>query len=142
METYSFLDCILNLTFPNGTMAITGKGVGQMVVSMAQERSVMEAAADGNIMISKIAGNHGQVSISVQQTSDAYKFLLAAYNQCIIEPPSLWAQAVGILRCLSDSTSHTFTGMCFQKLPDKTYDKQGGMVTFVLLVGDIQSMPF
>lgn len=142
MNTYSFLDCILILAFPTGAMTITGKGIGDFSVSMTQERSAMQAAADGTIMISKIAGNHGQLTINVQQTSDAHKFLLAMYNALIILPPSMWAQAAGLARCTSDSTSHTFTGMCFQKLGDKGYEAQGKNVSWVLLCGDIQSVPF
>lgn len=142
METYSFLDTILNIAFPTGTTTITGKGVGTVTVAMTQERSAVEAAADGNVMISKIAGNHGTLTFTLQQTSEAHKFLLGMYNALIVAPPALWAQGVGILRSLSDSTSHTFTGVCFLKLGDKAYDKQGQMVTWTLICGDIQSVPF
>lgn len=142
METYSFEDCILNLAFPRGSMVLTGKGIGDMTVQMAQERSVMEAAADGNVMISKVAGNHGSLSLNIQQTSDAHKFLLQQFNALVAGPPSIWAQGAGILRCLSDSTTHTFAGMCFQKLGDKPYQKQGQNVQWVILCGDIQSVPF
>jgi hypothetical protein len=142
MNTYSFLDCVLNLVFPGGGYVLTGKGLGDVTVSMAQERSAIEAAADGSIMISKIAGNHGSLVINIQQTSDAHKFLLAMYNALIIGPPSAWAQGAGVMRCVSDSTSHTFTGVCFQKLGDKGYEKQGKMVQWTLLCGDIQSAPF
>jgi hypothetical protein len=142
MNTYSFLDCILNVAFPGGTMTITGKGIGDISINMAQERSMIEAAADGNVVISKIAGNHGSLTINLQQTSDAHKFFLAQYNALIIAPPSLWAQGAGLMRCLSDGTSHTFTGLCFQKLGDKGYEKQSKMVSWVLLAGDIQSVPF
>lgn len=142
METYSFLDCILNIAFPSGTMSITGKGIGDMTISMTQERSIIEAAADGNVMISKVAGNHGVLTINVQQTSDAHKFLLGMYNALIIAPPAVWAQGAALMRSISDNTTHTFTGLCFQKLPDKPYSKQGAMVTWVLLAGDIQQLPF
>ena len=142
METYSFEDCILNLAFPGGSMVLTGKGLGDMTVQMAQERSVMEAAADGNVMISKVAGNHGSLSLNIQQTSDAHKFLLQQFNALVAGPPSIWAQGAGILRCLSDSTTHTFAGMCFQKLGDKPYQKQGQNVQWIILCGDIQSVPF
>jgi len=141
-DTYSFLDCILNMTFATGNMTITGKGIGTLTVAMAQDRSVIETASDGNPMVSKIAGNNGSLTITVQQTSDAHKFLLGMYNALIISPPALWAQGVALLRCTSDSTSHSFTGVCFQKLGDKAYDKQGQMVTWVLLCADIQSVPF
>lgn len=142
METYSFLDTILNIAFPSGAMSITGKGVGNITVTMSQERSAIDRAADGNIMISKIAGNDGVLNISVQQTSDAHKFLLAMYNALIVAPPSLWAQGAGILRSISDNTTMSFAGLCFQKLPDKPYDMQGAKITWTLLAGDIQQMPF
>ena len=142
METYSFLDCILNLVFSSGAMTLTGKGLGDATVIMTDDRTAMEAAADGNIMISKIAGNQGQLVINVQQTSDAHKYLLAAYNFLVLSPPALWAQGAGLLQSLSDSTSHTFTGICFQKAGDKGYEKQGKMVTWNLLCADIQSLPF
>ena len=141
-ETYSFLDCILSLAFASGGMTITGKGIGDVTVAMPQDRTAMEPSADGNIMVSKIAGNQGLLTINVQQTSAAHKFLLAMYNALIIAPPSLWAQGAGLMRSLSDSTSHTFTGVAFQKLGDKGYDKQGKMVTWVLMCADIQSVPF
>jgi len=111
METYSFLDCVLNLAFATGAYTITGKGIGKVTVSMTQERTAIDAAADGNIMISKIAGNHGTLTLELQQTSDAHKFMLGMYNALVIAPPSLWAQGVGLLRCTSDSTSHSFTGL-------------------------------
>lgn len=142
MQTYSFLDTILSLAFATGGMTITGKGIGDVTVGMDQDRSSMESSADGNIMISKIPGNQGRITINVQQTSDAHKFLLAMYNALIIGPPSIWAQGAGLMRSLSDSTSHTFTGLCFLKLGDKGYDKQSKNVTWVLLAGDIQSVPF
>ena len=142
MNTYSFLDCILTLAFPTETMTITGKGIGSLTIGMAQERSAIEVAADGAVMISKIAGNNGNISLNILQTSEGHKFLLAMYNALIIAPPALWAQAAGLMRCLSDGTSHTFTGICFSKLGDKGYGKQGAMVTWNLLVGDIQSVPF
>ena len=142
INTYSFLDTILNLAFPGGAMTITGKGLGDISVSMAQERSIVETSSDGNPVISKIAGNNGSLVINIQQVSDAHKFLLAQYNALLIAPPSLWAQAAGIMRCLSDGTSHTFTGVCFTKLGDKPYGKQSAMVSWNLLCGDIQSLPF
>ena len=142
METYSFLDTILNVVFPFGAMSITGKGVGNITVSMSQQRSAIDRAADGNIMISKIAGNDGVLTLSIQQTSDAHKFLLAMYNALIIAPPSAWAQGAAILRAISDNTTMTFTGLCFQKLPDKPYDMQGAKITWTLLAGDVQQMPF
>ena len=123
-------------------MPITGQGLGEVTVAMDQERSSQETSADGSIMVSKLAGNHGRLTLTVQQTSKAHTFLLAQYNAAIFAPPSFWAQGAGLLKCLSDNTSHRFTGISFQKLGDKAYGKQGAMVTWTLLCGDIQTDPF
>jgi len=142
VETYSFLDCILNLVFPTGQLTLTGYGLGDVNISMTETRSVMEAAADGAIMVSKVAGNQGRLTLQVQQVSDAHKFLLAMYNALIVAPPSMWAQGAGLLRSLADQTSHSFAGICFEKIGDKPYSKQGQMVTWVLLCADIEAVPF
>jgi hypothetical protein len=139
--TYSFLDLSGVIAHPlGGTMNFTGLGTGQVTVSMAQERSAIETAADGSVMISKLAGNNGSIQIQCQQTSFVHKFLLELYNKLIIAGPDQWAQAAVLLRNISDGTSHVATGVCFSKIPDKLYTRQGQMITWSLLAGDIQSV--
>jgi hypothetical protein len=141
MQTnYSFLDLSGAIAHPAvGAYTFTGEGLGEVSVIMSEERTTHDVAADGSVMVSKIAGNNGQVHIKCQQTSAVHKWLLLLYNALIIAPPDQWAQAAAYLRNVTDKTSHIATGLSFQKVPDKSYQKQGQQITWVLMAADIQS---
>ena len=79
--TYSFLDMTGSLSHPTiGDYVFTGEGVGQITVAYATERTSHDVAADGSVMVSKVAGNNGTITIECQQTSAVHKWLLAWYN--------------------------------------------------------------
>ena len=139
--TYSFLDlsgAIASATL--GAYVFTGKGVGQVVVTMTEEKTEHNVAADGVVMVSKRAGHNGRVQIQCQQTSDIHKWLLAAYNSMYLADSGDWANISATLRNSSDGTSHLCTGISFGKVPDKTYAASGGMVTWEMFAADIQSL--
>jgi len=140
--SYSFLDTVAVLVHPLLPIPITlsGEGMGSASISMTTERTSHHIAADGSIMVNKMAGNNGQITIEVQQTSAAHKALLAFYNLLIISPSNVWAQAALMLRNVTDGTSHLATGVSPQKIPDKKYEKEGGMIAWVLMAADIQSI--
>ncbi|MCE5304555.1 DUF3277 family protein [bacterium] len=141
-STYSFLDTIIVFAHPDLAIPITvtGEGAGSISVSMTDNRTSMDTAADGSIMISKIAGNSGSVSINVQQTSLVHKKLLALYNLLILAAPSSWATAAMTIKNITDGTGHLCTGVTFQKVPDKSYQKEGQHITWTLLCADVQSL--
>jgi hypothetical protein len=91
-------------------------------------------------MVSKQAGNNGQITISCQQTSDVHKWLLGWYNYLVIAGTEEWAQSSALLRNTADGTSHVITGISPQKVPDKQYQAQGQRVSWVLMAADIQSL--
>ena len=63
-ETYAFTDISATITHPAYTsFSIQGEGVGDITISKAQERTAHDIAADGSVMISKIAGNNGTITI-------------------------------------------------------------------------------
>lgn len=139
--TYSFLDLAGALAHPTvGAYLFTGAGVGEVNVTMATEKTTHDVAADGSVMVSKVAGNNGTITIHAQQTSDLHKWLLDWYNALLLGPVSDWAMTAATLRNSSDGTSHVATGMSPQKIPDKAYQAQGQKVTWVLMAADIQSM--
>jgi len=144
--TYSFLDSVIilahSLIVPAGLITLSGEGIGKATVSMRDERTIMDTAADGSVMISKIAGNTGTVAIDLQQTSLGHKALLSLYNLVILADPTMWAQAALTMRNITDGTSHIATGVAFTKLPDKTYQKEGQHVTWQLMCADIQNANF
>ena len=139
--TYSFLDLSGSIAHPDlGVYIFTGQGIGSVTVSMANDKTAHDIAADGIIMISKIAGQSGTVTISCQQTSALHKWLLTAYNALYIAPTDSWAQINMLLRNTSDGTSHVVTGASFNKIPDKAYAANGAQVSWVIMAADIQSL--
>lgn len=125
-----------------GAFALNGGniGLGQITVVMSVEKSVIDVAADGSIMISYIAGDNGTMAIEVQQTSIFHDFLLSWYNniktQADLGDVSLWAAGAATLRNVVDGTSHMMNGICPTKIPDKVYAAQGGKITWNLLVAE------
>lgn len=140
--TYSFLDLSGAIAHPDlGAYLFTGQGVGTVTVAYETERTQHDTAADGVIMVSKIAGHNGKVTVECQQTSDLHKWLLAAANALYIAPTAGWAQMSATLRNTSDGTSHIITGISFGKIPDKAYAAAGGKVSWVLWSANIVSLP-
>ena len=141
--TYSFLDLSGAIGHPlAGAYTFTGDGVGEVDIVMSEERTAHDVAADGSVMVSKMAGNNGQLRITCQQTSAVHKWLLLAYNLITVAPPDQWAQMACLLRNVIDGTSHMCTGISFQKIPDKQYQRTGQRVQWVLMCADIQSLPY
>jgi len=139
--TYSFLDLSGALVHPSlGAYIFTGQGVGQVTVTMTQERTAHSLGADGTVMVSKMAGHNGQVTIQCQQTSNVHKWLTAAENAVYIADTDQWASMTATLRNTSDGTTHIITGMSFGKVPDKVYQAEGQMVTWTLWAANIQSL--
>ena len=124
-----------------GAYIFTGQGTGQVTVTMDTERTAHNVAADGTVMVSKIAGHNGKIQIQCQQTSNVHKWLLAAENALYIADTDAWAEMSASLRNASDGTSHIITGMSFGKVPDKVYQAEGQMVTWTLWAANIQNIP-
>lgn len=142
-STYSFLDlagAINNPGYAGGPYIFTGEGVGSVTVAMTTDRTQHDVAADGSIMISKIEGNNGTISIECQQTSLVHKYLLGLYNYLISKSGLEWAATSMVLRNVVDGSSHICTGVSFGKVPDKPYSSAGGRVTWQLYAADIVSM--
>lgn len=142
-STYSFLDlagAISHPFFPLGVFQFTGEGVGSITVEMSNERSQHDVAADGSIMISKMAGNNGVITIECQQTSLVHKYLLNLFNYVWQADTNQWAMIAIALRNISDGTSHICTGVSFNKKGAKSYKREGQWVTWTLMAADIASM--
>jgi hypothetical protein len=140
--TYSFLDTTLIFAHPDAPVpiTITGEGAGRVTVSMDGDRTAMDQAADGAVMVSKMAATIGTVMIDVQQTSQVHKKLLALFNTLYIADTSAWAKATITIRNSSDGTGHVCTGVAFSKPGDKVYQKDGQHVSWTLKCADIQNL--
>lgn len=140
--TYSFLDLAGSIHHPTiGDFLFTGEGVGSCTVSKSTDRSSHDVASDGSIMISKIAGNNGALTIETQQTSPLQAWLQNWFNQLVALPTSEWAQTSVLLKNTSTGGSHLLTGVSPQKEGDVPYQAQGSRVTWVLMAADVQNNP-
>lgn len=140
--TYSFLDLSGAITHALvGSYIFTGEGVGSVTITMSTEKTSHDVAADGVVMISKVAGNNGQVAINCQQTSEVHKWLLKWYNLILAADTGQWAGTAMTLRNTNDGSSHYLTGVSPSKIPDKPYQAQGQRITWTLMAGEIINLP-
>lgn len=140
--TYSFLDMVGSMSHPAlAPYIFTGEGTGSVTVSKATERSTHDVAADGSIMISKIAGNNGTVTIELQQTAPLHKWLLKWFQTLWALPTNQWALTSLLLKNTTTGGSHICQGVTPQKEGDIPYQAQGGRVTWTLLCADITNDP-
>lgn len=136
--TYSFADVAGVISHSAvGQYVATGEGTGSISVSMTTDRTAHDVAADGTVMVSKIKGRNGTITIAVQQTSALNKWLLKLYNYLEQAATPEWAGINITLRSATMQDLVRATGVSFQKLPDKPFQAQGQQVSWVLMAADI-----
>lgn len=142
LSTYSFLDVVGSIHSDLlDDYIFTGQGVGSISIAKSTERTAHDIAADGSVMVSKIAGNNGTVTIEVQQTSPLHKWLLRWFQTLYNSPTSQWAATQMLIKNVHTGTSHVCTGVSPSKEPDTPYQAQGGRVTWQLMCADIVNNP-
>mgnify|MGYP000862666726 FL=1 len=139
VSTYSFTDVNATINCPGyGSFSIQGEGVGEMNVSKTTDRSVHDVAADGSVMVSKIAGNNGSVTINAQQTSALHKFLQGLFNYCWQADTSVWTTISMTVEAPKMGKTYYCSGGSFVKEPDEPLQSQGQRVSWQILFADIQ----
>lgn len=141
-STYSFDNVTANLNFAGVIpIEVTGKGAGSIDINMATEKTAHDVAADGAVMISKIPGNNGTISISIQQSSPTHKLLLLWYNYLLAASATQWASNSITIRDNVTGVSIIATGVSPQKRADKSYQAQGQRVNWNFMAADIVELP-
>lgn len=142
LSTYSFSDVVGSIHCDlMEDYVFTGKGVGSITISKSTERTTHDIAADGSVMVSKVAGNNGTVTIEVQQTSPLNKWLNAWFQKLWNSPTSKWASTTILIRNGHLGNTHVCSGVSPSKEPDTPYQSQGGRVTWQLMCADIVNNP-
>lgn len=137
--TYSFSDVSCVISHPSvGQYVANGEGIGNINISMTTDRTTHDVAADGSVMVSKINGRNGIITIAIQQTSALHKWLLKWYNYLEASATDQWARTSIILRAPMMHELISATWVSPQKLPDRPYQAQGQLVTWSLMAADIQ----
>ncbi len=141
-STYSFTDITATLSHPSyGSYSLNGDGTGDMTVSKATDRTVHDVAADGHIMVSKIAGNNGSVVINAQQSSGLHTWLQGLFNYLVGASTKEWAQLSMTISSPVMGKTYVCTGGAFVKEPDEPFQSQGQRVAWTILFADIQKLP-
>ncbi len=138
--TYSFADTVGSIH--SGLLedySFVGDGIGSITISKQTDRTTHQVAADGSIMISKIPGNNGTVSIECQQSSPLHKWLSKWFQNLWNSPTSEWASTSIYIENKHLGTRHIITGVSPTKEPDVPYQTQGANITWQLLAADISS---
>ena len=137
-STYSFEDVTCSFQHNGvGAASSTGAGLGSISIAMTTDRTAQEVAADGKVMISKIAGKNGTITITMQQTSELHKYLLKWYNYIDVANSSEWAGMALTIKSSNLVDISTCTGVSPQKLADRSYQAQGQQVTWNLMAAEI-----
>lgn len=137
--TYSFGDISLVLQHPTfGSYTAMGEGLGSITVSMANDVSYQDLAADGAVMTSKVKADNGTVQLVAQQTSSLNKFLTNLYNFVKTAPAAEWEGLSMLVKAPTIEQTTDIQRMSFQKFADKPYQQQGQQVTWSFLAASIQ----
>lgn len=137
-STYSFEDVTCSFAHTGvGAASSTGAGIGSISIAMANDKTVHDVAADGTVMISKIAGKNGTITITAQQTSELQKYLLRWYNYVDVANSSEFAKMTITIKSNNLGDVTTCTGVSPQKLADRPYQSQGQQVTWNLMAAEI-----
>lgn len=138
-STYSFTDVNMTISHPSyGSFSMNGEGMGDVTISKVTDRTVHDVASDGAIMVSKIAGNNGQMVFNAQQTSELHRFLQGLFNYCWQADTGEWAKIS--VTIVAPKMGKQFYGSwgSFVKEPDEPFQAQGQRVAWTLLFADIQ----
>lgn len=139
-STYSFLDVVGAIHSPAmaSDYIFTGEGVGSITIDPATDRTAHDVAADGSVMVSKIAGDNGTITIETQQTSPVHKWLKEWFKAIWNSKTSNWANTTILITENNNGTAHIISGVSPSKKPSTPYQAQGQRVTWTLMAADIQ----
>jgi len=143
MSTYAFKNVVGAFTHPlAGVFPFRGQlGVKTISVQNAVDRGVIDVASDGATMVSYVAGANGGADIEMQQNSEMDEFLTSWANLVMMladqGDASQFAAAAIRLKDTLSGQSKTLTGVFPVKIPDKSFGREGGNVTWRLLAANV-----
>lgn len=136
--TYSFQDVSCVVSHPAiGQHVVTGSGAKSISISRTNDMSSHDLAADGSVMVNKMASPNGTATITAQQTSDLHNFLVKLANYVKTAPSNQFAAANIVIKSAEMKRQHTLTGVSIQKQPDQNYEAAGGNIAWVLMAASI-----
>ena len=138
-NVYSLPDVRSVLYHPDvGTANLHQCGMGKAVVSAAGDLTSHTMTADGYVVVNKLKTTSGTITLELPQNSvgDAFLRRWAKWARGTASPNRI---ALGTLTITDSAAGFTITctGVSLQKVPDRTYDRTGTNVTWILLATTI-----
>lgn len=138
--TYSFEDTTLTISHPSvGTYSAYGTGIGQLTVTMSNDITAHDVAADLAVVVSKMPKNNGTVALEVLQSSDFNAWLKKYYNYVMTSETSEFARATMVIANHSTGDSYTCTGVSPQKMADNNFQSQAQNRTWNMMCAHIET---
>lgn len=140
-STYSFDDVVCAFSHPaKGVLTLTGAGIGSATLSRSNDVSEQHTASDGSIMTTKKTSKNGTLTIVVQQSSYASKWLRKLNQYLETAPTPEWTQSVCGISNRPMGLNITCTGVSPQKAPDVSFQASGQEESFVYLYQECSGM--
>ena len=137
-DTYSFGDIDFIITHPSrGQYSLQGEGGGSITVAQANDVTTHDTAADGRVMVSKIATNNGNITINIQQISPLNRWMEQLYVYLRNAPSNEWAVMTIMVYDRINGERVTCNGVSFQRRAERTYQAQGQQRSWQLMTTDI-----
>jgi hypothetical protein len=140
-KTYSFTEIVGVIKHPSvGVYTLTGEGTGSITIATSGDKTMHETSVDGGTFVTQLSGDSGLISLSIQQTSNAHKWLLNWYNYLRLSSTkrSEWARAAILIRSLSDGITYTAVGVSPQNFPSVEYQSQGQRLVWNLMCAELR----
>lgn len=140
MSTYSFLDTNAALVGPGGSInlgqnaAVTEEGIS---IAPTNPIDTMSIGADGSVMHSLHADKSGKITIRLQKTSPTNKQLAQMYAFQTASSANHGQNTISLANSFTGDVI-SCTQVAFEKAPDLTYAKEGGMNEWTFLAGRIE----
>ena len=138
IKTYSFSDVNITFSHPSlGQVSANGMGLGSIQLSMRTDRSVIEVAADGTPIVSKVKDKTGTLALQVQQISDINTILKKWFNYLESAPTSEWSLMKCVITSKNTGDQDILNGGSIVKLPDRSYEQTAGNITWNFLFAEV-----
>ena len=122
---YSFEDTSVIISHPNfETYSAYGTGIGSIQVSMANDITTHDVAADLSVVVSKSVKKNGTVTFDVLQGSDFNKYLMRLSSFLEASVPRVFALTRITIANSSTGEVYYCSGCSPQKRPDNQFQSQ------------------
>lgn len=139
IATYAFADVVAAIEGPGGAFSLgAGAGVADegITIEYADAKGTLTPGADGTFMHSLHAANNGTVTIRYLKTTAANKQLSDLYNFQKGSSAN-WGQNTITVANPVTGDSFVCEGAAFERFPNNTNAKDGGLNEWKFLVGAI-----